>query len=168
MKRWFWLILLLPASSLFAQNKKLQGYVMDPAAFRKIRTYCVDTHNLPPDQVKVIDHFVSKESKPGGLLTKLPWARRASCQEAGLGALMRLEFPHDATSAAEHEVKGALLVFRPGAPSPIYETPAVSIEGEPRHDDDEEDFRLNLVADVLEYSALAAAVRILIHDWRIQ
>ncbi len=169
MKRWLWLVLLLPGSSLFARNRKLQGYVMDPAVFRKIKTYCVDTHNLPPDQVKVIEHFVSKESQARGLLTKLPWVRRASCQEAGLGAVMRLEFPHDATSDAENEVKGALLVFRPGAPSPIYETPAVSIEGEPRHhNNDEEDFKLNLVAGVLEYSALSSAVRILIHDWRIQ
>ena len=30
MKRWLWLVLLLPGSSLFARNRKLQGYVMDP------------------------------------------------------------------------------------------------------------------------------------------
>jgi hypothetical protein len=161
--------LLLPGSPQFAQNKKLEGYVMNAAAFRKIQSYCVDTHNLPPDQVKVIDHFVMQESKPKGLLSKLPWNRRATCQDPSLGAVVRMEFPHHATSSPEKEIKGVLLVFRPGSPSPIYETPAVSMEGEPRHHSgDEDDFTADLVADALEYSALSSVVRVLIHDWQKQ
>jgi hypothetical protein len=167
MKCWLWIILLLSISPLFAQNKKLEGYVLDAAAFGKIQSYCVDTHNLPPDQAKVIDEFVLQESKPKGLLTKLPWHRRATCEDAGLDAIVRMEFPHDASSSPvmRNDVKGVLLVFRPGSPSPIYETPAVTIPGAPPHNNDDE-FSGKLIGDVLEYSALRSVVRILIHDWQ--
>ena len=167
MKRWLWIILLLPGSPLFAQHKKLEGYVLDAAAFGKIQSYCVDTHNLPPDQVKVIDHFVLQESKPKGLLTKLPWHRLATCQDAGLDAIVRMEFPHDISSShtARNDVKGVLLVFRPSSPSPIYETPAVTIPGRPRRNNDDE-FSGKLIGDLLEYDALNSVVRILIHDWQ--
>ena len=167
MKRWLWMILVLSSPLPCAQKPKLEGFIIDPAAFRKIQSYCVDTHNLPPDQVKVIEHFVALESKTKGLLRKLPWSRRQTCQDPGVDAIVRMEFPHDAASAAEDEVKGALLVFRPGLPSPIYETPAVTIQGEPRrHSPDDDNFSVDLVADLLEYNALGMAVRILIHDWQ--
>jgi hypothetical protein len=167
MKSWVCMLLLLWGSPLPAQNKKLEGYVMNPAAFRKIESYCIDTHNLPPDQVKVINHFVAKESKPKGLFTKLPWTQRASCQDAGLGAIVRMEFPQSGAFATDNEIKGVLFVFRPGSPSPIYETPAVTMEGQPRqHPGDDEDFEADLVADILEYSALSSVVRILVHDWQ--
>jgi len=166
MKRWLGIILLLPLP-LFAQNSKFMGYVMNAAAFQKIRSFCVDTHNLPPDQVNVIDRFVSQESKPKGLLTKLPWHRLATCQDAGVDAIVRLEFPHDTPSnrTERNDVQGVLLVFRPGSPTPIYETPAVTIPGEPRRNEDDP-FDVKMVADLLEYSAAGSAVRILIHDWQ--
>ena len=167
MKRWLWIILLLPPLPLFAQSGKFEGYVMNAAAFRKIQSYCVDTHNLPEDQVKVIDHFVSQESKPKGLLTKLPWHRRSSCQDAGIDALVRVEFPHGSpfSHPERDEVQGVLLVFQPGSPSPIYETPAVKIPGNPRRDDDDS-FDVKIVGDLLEYSAASSVVRMLIHDWQ--
>jgi hypothetical protein len=169
MKCWLWIILLLPGSPLFAQNKKLEGYVLDAAAFRKIQSYCVDTHNLPPDQAKVIDHFVLQESKPKGLLTKLPWHRRATCDAAGLDAIVRMEFPHDFSSSPiiQNGVEGVLLVFRPGSPSPIYETQAVKIPGGSQHIDDDESSG-KLIAEVLEYDALNSVVRMLIRDWQKQ
>jgi hypothetical protein len=161
------MILLLPGSPVFAQNKKLEGYVLNAAAFRKIQSYCVDTHNLPPDQVKVIDHFVMQESKPKGLLTKLPWHRRAACDAAGLDAIVRMEFPHGPPSGSivQDHVEGVLLVFRPGSPSPLYETQGVTIPGAPRHNDDDE-FTGKLIAEVLEYDALNSVVRMLIRDWQ--
>jgi hypothetical protein len=79
--------------------------VLDAAAFRKIQSYCVDTHNLPPDDAKVIDHFVSQESKPRGLLTKLPWHRRETCDAAGLDAIVRMEFPHDSPQPPSLETR---------------------------------------------------------------
>jgi hypothetical protein len=167
MKSWLWIILLLPGFPLFAQNKKLEGYVLDAEAFRKIQSYCVDTHNLPPDQVKVIDHFVLQESKPKGVLSKLPWHRRATCDASGLDAIVRLEFPHGSSSSpiTQNEVEGVLLVFRPGSPSPIYETQAVTIPGAPRRIDDDES-SVKLIAEVLEYNVLNSVVRMLIHDWQ--
>ncbi len=167
MKRWLWVIALLLPAVPFAQSRKLQGYIMNPSAFGKIRSFCVDTHNLPPDQVEVIDHFVSVESKPKGLLTRLPWRHLASCQQAGVDALLRLEFPEDSPFSLQprNDVKGVLLVFQPGRPTPIYETPAVTVAGRPRHSDDDP-FDVKTVAGLLEYSAADSAVRMLIHDWR--
>ncbi len=167
MIRWLWVIgLLLPAVAI-AQSKKLQGYIMNAGAFGKIRSFCVDTHNLPTDQVEVIDRFVSEESKPKGLLTRLPWRRLATCQESGVDALVRLEFPEDPPFSPQprNDVKGVLLVFQPGRPTPIYETPAITVPGRPRHSD-EDPFDVKTVAGLLEYSAIDSAVRMLIHDWR--
>jgi hypothetical protein len=166
-KRWLWLILLLSCASLFAQNKKFEGYVMNAAAFREIQTYCVDTHNLPDDDVNVINRFVAKESEPKGLLTRLPWRRRETCAAPGLDAIVRLEFPHDSAFAPiqQEEIQGVLLVFRPGSPSPIYETPAVKVPGRPGRGPDEP-MDAKLIARSLEYGAASAAVRILIHDWK--
>jgi len=167
MKRWLWFMLLWLGPLSCARGAKLDGYILNPDAFRKIQSYCVDTHNLLPEQVKVIDRFVAQESKPKGLLTKLRWSRRQSCQDKELNAIVRMEFPHDVNSESENKVRSVLFVFRPGSPSPIYETPAVTVEGEPRsHSEGEKDFAADMVADVLEYSALGAVVRILIHDWQ--
>jgi hypothetical protein len=167
MKRWLLIFLLATPWPLFAQSTKLDGFVMNAPAFRKIQSFCVDTHNLPDDQVKVVDHFVAQESKPKGLLTKLPWHLLATCQDAGVDALVRVEFPHDPlfTPQSRNDVQGVLLVFQKGSPSPIYETPAVTIPGRPRHDDDDS-FDVKLIGDLLEYSAASSVVRILIHDWQ--
>ena len=167
MKRWLWMILLVTPAPLFGQDKKFEGFVLNSAAFQKIHSYCVDTHNLPDDQVKVIDRFVAQESKPKGLLAKLPWQRMATCQDAGIDAVVRLEFPHDPLfkESPRSHVQGVLLVFRPGSPSPIYETPAVEIPGRPRQGEDDT-FEEKLMADMLEYSAASGAVRMLLHDWQ--
>ena len=169
MKRWLWVMLLLSGLPLFAQNKKFQGYVMNAAAFRKIQSYCVDMHNLPPDDVKVIGHFVAQESRPKGLLTKLPWLRHETCEDAGLEAIVRMEFPHNTSSAPmfQNDVKGVLLVFRPGSPSPIYETQAVTIPNGPRHRHDNQ-YSVKMLGGLLENDALDSVVRILIHDWQKQ
>jgi hypothetical protein len=167
MKRWLWIIPLL-GCPLFAQNKTLEGYVLNASAFSKIQSYCVDTHNLPPDHAKVIDRFVLQESKPKGLLSRLAWHRRATCEDAGLDAIVRMEFPHALSSGPflyRDDVKGVLLVFRPGSPSPIYETPAATISGWPRRNNGDE-FSGKMIGDLLEYDALNFVVRMLIHDWR--
>src|SRR5271169_689729 len=95
MKQWLWVILLLPVSPLVANDKKLGGYVLDPAAFQKVQSYCIDTHSLPSREVKVISQFVARESNPSGLLAKLPWHLLATCREGGADAIVRPEFPLD-------------------------------------------------------------------------
>ena len=57
------------------KDQKLGGYVLDATAFRKIQSYCVDTHNQHRRaSVKVINQFVARESRPQGLLAETPLA----------------------------------------------------------------------------------------------
>ena len=160
--KWLSIMLVLSSSPMFAQNRNLQGYVINAAAFRKIQSFCVDTHNLPPDQTDIINRFLVRESKAKGLLTKLPWRRRPTCQDPGIDAIVRLEFPPDDpfTSIQYGDVEGVLLVFRPGSPTPIYETPGVITPG--RGNSPFEKF----VTGLLQYNAAHCAVEILIHDWQ--
>ena len=160
MKYSFCLVLFLQLSPLLAKDKRLDGYVLNAAAFREIELYCVDTHNLPPREVAVINQFVSRESKPRGLLARLPWRRLAICPEGGSEAILRLEFPtkHLSVFSGDHDINGALLVFKAGGPSPIYETREVLMESP---------FTVNsgeTGVEFLEHAAISSEVRILIHD----
>ena len=162
MKGWLWIILLLPVSPLVAREQKFAGYVLDAAALGKIQSYCFDTHNLPPREVKVIDQFVARESKPTGLLVRLPWHRLASCQEGNPDAILRPEFPpHRFPSVPlRRKVNGVLLVFRAGSPSPIYETREVQMTY--AFDVSNEGF----ATEALEHDALYFVVQILVRDWQ--
>jgi hypothetical protein len=162
MKHCLWIILLLPVSPLVARDKKLGGYVLDAAAFGKIQSYCVDTHNLPSLEIKVINQFVAHESRPTGLLARLPWHRVGTCRDGAADALVRLEFPtdHSPTIFTHRGVSGVLLVFKPGSPSPVYETREVLMAH--AFDGSYDGFD----TAVLEHDALYYVVRILIHDWQ--
>lgn len=167
MTRYLAMVLLMGGTAALAQNERYQGYVMNPAAFRHIRAYCVDTHNLPAADARLVENFVAQESRPRGLLAKLPWQQRANCATRSVDARLRLEFPRDSLppSAGPDEVTAALLVFQPGSPSPIYETPPVAIAASQGTDRDDR-FAGKLVGQVMEYSALSSALRMLIHDCR--
>ena len=162
MRHWLWIILLLPVSPLIAKDKKLGGYVLDAAAFRAIQTYCVDTHNLPPREVKVINQFIAHESKPTGLLARLPWHRLATCREGARDAIVRTEFPPDRFESVfmRRAIDGVLLIFRAGSPTPIYETRPVMMT------DTFGGISDGFGTSVLEHDALYFAVRMLIHDWQ--
>ena len=164
LKYWLWIILLLSISPLFAKDKKFGGYVLDHAAFRSIQTYCVDTHNQPLREVKVIGQFVSHESQTDGLLARLPWRRFATCQQGGSDATVRLEFRSDRFPSlfTPRAINGVLIVFRTNSPSPIYETREVLMEN--AFDGSSDGFE----TEILEHDALYFVVRILIHDWRKQ
>ena len=118
--KWLPVILMVSSVPLLAGDRKFQGYVINPAAFRKIQFFCVDTHNLPPDQTEVINHFLARESRAKGLLTKLPWHRRPTCQDPALDAIVRLEFPlgDPFTFIQYGDVEGVLLVFGQGRRPP--------------------------------------------------
>ncbi len=162
MKHWLWIILVLSVSPLVANDKKLGGYVLDAAAFRGIQTYCIDTHNLPSREVKVINQFILRESKPQGLLARLPWHRLATCREGDPDAFVRPEFPPDHFSSIfmRRAIDGVLFVFKAGSPTPIYETRPVLMTH--MFDGDSNGFD----AAALEHDALYFVVRILIHDWQ--
>jgi len=161
MKYWLWIVITLFALPLFAKDYKLRGYVMDAAAFRNIQTYCIDTRYLPPWKERIVNQFVAHESHPNGLLVKLPWRRLTSCEEGAADARVRLEFPpdHSLAQAMRNDVNGMLFVFKPGSPSPIYETREVVVQG------DENDFYTRYAVLFREQSAVDSAVRALIHDW---
>lgn len=165
MNRYLLIVLLLSAAPSFAQREKFQGFVMNLAAFREIQSYCIDTHNLPADDAKIVESFILQESKPNGLFTKLSW-RRVNCGSVGLDASVRLELPRDLSYIpnSRDNITAALLVFRRGLPSPVYETPAVTMIGEPRPGNDDGS-AAKLVARPAEYAALSSALRMLIHDW---
>jgi hypothetical protein len=75
---------------------------------------------------------------------------------------VRPEFLSDrfANVFTRQAIEGALLVFRAGSPTPIYETRDVLMTHEFDGDNNEFD------TQVLEHDALYFAVRILIHDWQ--
>ncbi len=162
MKHWLWIILLFPVSPLVAKDKKFGGYFLDAAAFRKIQSYCVDTHNLPPREVEVINQFIARESKPNGLLARLPWHRLATCREGDPDAIVRPEFPSDRFAGVfmRHAINGVLFVFRAGSPTPIYETREVLMT------DAFEGNNEGFATEALEHDALYFVVQILIHDWQ--
>ncbi|MDR3674577.1 MAG: hypothetical protein P4N24_03745 [Acidobacteriota bacterium] len=162
MKRCLWIVLLLSASPLFAREKKFGGYVMDAAAFRTIQSYCVDTHNLQPQQARLIDQFVSRESRPNGLLAKLPWRRLETCDTGEPDAIVRLEFPRRRFPSvfAPPDINGVLFVFRSGSPSPVYETREVLMTN--AFDGSSTEFE----TAVMEHDAIYFVIRVLIHDWQ--
>ena len=160
MKYWLLVILLVPVSPLVAKDKKPVGYVLDGAALERVHSYCFDTHNLPPREVKVISQFVAGESKPTGLLARLAWHRLPSCQQGDPDAMVRPEFrPSPLTSVfMNRAIDGALLVFRPGSPSPIYETREVLMTYTFDVDD------AGFATEGLERNALYFAFQILVRD----
>jgi hypothetical protein len=160
MRNWLWAFLLFSVPPLVAKEQKLGGYVLDPAAFQQIHSYCIDTHNLPPREKRIIGQFTVRESRPTGLLSKLPWHRVATCREGSPDAIVRPEFPPDRLSElfTRRQINGVLLVFRSGSPSPIYETRKVSIVDPYQATGDAFDLQ------ILEHDALYFAVRMLIQD----
>ena len=160
MRNWLWVILLFSVPPLVAKQQKLAGYVLDPAAFQLIQSYCIDTHNMPVREKRLIGRFIARESRPTGLLSKLPWHRVATCRDGAPDAIVRPEFPPDplAELFPRRQINGVLLVFRPGSPSPIYETRKVSIVDPYQATGDAFDLQ------VLEHDALYFAVRMLIQD----
>jgi len=156
-----WIVLLLSASSLLASDNQLRGYVLDATAFRNIQTYCIDTRYLPPLKERVIHQFVAHESRPRGLLAKLPWHRLTSCGDGAADVRVRLEFPpdHSLMQVMRNDVNGVLFVFKSGSPTPIYETREVVVQG------DENGCHTGCPALFCEQNAVDSAVRALIHDW---
>jgi len=162
MKHGLWIVPLLAVAPLFATSNNLRGYILDPAAFRSIQTYCLDTHNLPAREVNIVEQFMSRASRPHGLLSQLPWRRLASCNAGAPDALVRVEFPPDRlpVQVQRHDVNGMLFVFKPGSPTPIYETREVLMSGDHNGDHDQ------CTVVFLEHGAVDSAVRALVHDWR--
>jgi hypothetical protein len=100
------------ALPLATKQKKPAGKIPDPAAFAKIASYCVDTSELRSDQAYDARGFVQVESKPGRLLTKLPWKLLPDCGDSGPDAVLTLEFLRQ-----RHVRLGDMSVPKQGTPS---------------------------------------------------
>jgi hypothetical protein len=75
-----------------AAAKKPAGTISDLAAFSQIHSYCVDSSSLPGDEAIDVKGFVSAESKPKKLLTKLPWTLASDCSQGPPDVVVRVEF----------------------------------------------------------------------------
>jgi hypothetical protein len=91
-RSWACILLVFIALPLLATGKKLAGKVTDEAAFGQIRSYCIDTSLLPGWEAIDVRDLVKTESKPKGLLSKLPWRLAASCQASDVDAVVRVRF----------------------------------------------------------------------------
>jgi hypothetical protein len=79
--------------TLAARQKRLTGKISDLAAFGDIRTYCVDTTDLPGWEALDVRNLVETESKQRRLLTKLPWKLAPDCSQSQPDAVVVVRFP---------------------------------------------------------------------------
>jgi hypothetical protein len=75
------------------KQKKPAGRILDPLAFAHVRSYCVDASDLPENEAYEVNGFVKDQSKPGQLLTKIPWKLYPDCREGNPDAVIKLQFP---------------------------------------------------------------------------
>jgi len=87
------LILTVLAGTTLAAKKKPTGELKDRAAFANIKSYCIDLSGLEDYEVYDVRGFIDQESKPGKLLSKVPWKLDKDCRESDSDAIVKLEFP---------------------------------------------------------------------------
>ncbi len=102
LKIWACVILACAAVPTSAAGKRPAGRVLDRAALQSIKTYCVDTNNLkrapirgddfPHPEAFDVREVIKRESKPNGLLSRLPWKLEKSCAAPGVDAIVRIAF----------------------------------------------------------------------------
>jgi hypothetical protein len=92
MKTTLGFLMMAVAFSAAGKQKKPTGQIVDPTALSRVGSYCVDASDLPENEAYEVSGFVKEESKPGRLLTKIPWRLYPDCREAS-SAVIKLEFP---------------------------------------------------------------------------
>jgi len=102
-------VILVPAAA-FA--KKPTGKISDLAAFSKIRSYCVDSSDLPGDEAYDLKRFVSNENKPKKLLAQLPWKLVPNCSDGSFDVVVRVEFERFAPIGNNAPAEGELSTIR--------------------------------------------------------
>ena len=73
MKTGLYFLMLAVGFSAAGKQKKPAGQILDPTAFAHVRSYCVDANDLPENEAYEVNGFLKEESKPGRLLTRIPW-----------------------------------------------------------------------------------------------
>ncbi|MGA3323663.1 MAG: hypothetical protein ABSF45_04270 [Terriglobia bacterium] len=105
----FLTVILLPTA---ASAKKPTGKISDVAAFSKIRSYCVDSSDLPSDEAYDLKGFVSTENKPKKLLSKLPWTLVSDCSQGAPDVVVTMEFQKFAPVHDNAPAEGELFTIR--------------------------------------------------------
>ncbi len=82
---------LLPCISFAGQEKPPHGDVADAGSLLKVHTFCLDTSQLTPDQLRDLQRFAAQAGKPKGVFTKLHWQRLDSCSSAEATVILTME-----------------------------------------------------------------------------
>ncbi|HEV2348988.1 MAG TPA: hypothetical protein VG028_03980 [Terriglobia bacterium] len=86
----FLLLAFVPLAASAGKNPV--GRIPDVAAFNRVRSYCIDMTELSRPEAYDVKGFVQVESKPKGLLTKLPWKLEADCTKESPDAIAKVSF----------------------------------------------------------------------------
>lgn len=86
------LFLLLSLPLAAHARSKPTGKIPDVVAFNNVRTYCIDTSELSGPEAYDVKGFIRRESRPKGLLTKLPWKLQPDCREGSPDAIAKISF----------------------------------------------------------------------------
>jgi hypothetical protein len=137
------LLLSLIILAVAAVAKKPTGKISDLDAFSRIHSYCVDSEDMPGDEALDLKNFVSTESKPKKLLSKLPWTLAPECSPNSPDAVIKVEFSQyfpvresqvgsptpDSGPAQEefYKVRAVLRVSQPGSSPALYEVEAAPL-----------------------------------------
>jgi hypothetical protein len=89
-----------------------RGVVFDRDALTQVRSFCVDTRHLEGIEAVQVNEFVAEESKPGKLMSRLPWTLVDDCTKAD--AVARIYFaPVEVTDVTEDKGSGLKKTSRP-------------------------------------------------------
>jgi hypothetical protein len=79
---------MLPSSTV----EPFRVTLVEPVAYLS-DSYCIDLSGLEDYEVYDVRGFIDQESKPGNLLTKVPWKLDKDCREGDSDVIVKLEFP---------------------------------------------------------------------------
>ncbi len=137
-RRWvigIWLSLLVLSSAVaLSAKKKPKGQVIDAEAFGKVRSYCIDTSELGPDEAYDAQAFIKTHSGPKGLFSKLPWKFFSNCRESQPDVRVRVGFKrrfYDFSAMLEVKEARSGAVFYRAEAWPTYDRADISTRSQP-------------------------------------
>jgi len=125
-------VTVLIALPLAAKQKKPAGEISDKKAFQSVQRYCIDLSGLEDYEAYDVRGFIERESRPGKLLTKIPWKIEKDCNNSDPDAEVKLEFPRSSVDRlgsgpppAGPGINGQPPTVAVGGQEPLYHTKAV-------------------------------------------
>ncbi len=90
-------LLFVIGSAVPGKQKRLIGNAPDPPALLKVQTFCVEADRFGPLNPDALKKFIAEQSRPGKLLTRLPWKLTVDCSGSDAVAALSLEEKPDQT-----------------------------------------------------------------------